>query len=363
MMLGAVGLKRILASCAAALVAALLATNALAAPFKVAFVYVGPIGDAGWTYAHEQGRQALIKEFGDQIQTTYVESVPEGADAERVIRQLAADGNQLIFTTSFGYMEATLKVARLFPKTVFEHATGFKTAKNVGVYESKFYEGAYLLGVLAGTVTKSNTLGYVASFPIPEVIRNVNAFTLGAQSVNPKVKTKVIWVNTWYDPGKERQAAEALVAQGADALCQNTDSPATPQVAQEKGIYACGWDSDMAKFAPKAQMSANTNNWGPYYIRTVRAVMDGSWKSAAYKGSLADGTVEMTPLLPGLPEVGVKAFEAKKKAIAEGRFMPFQGPIKDQSGAVKVAEGGSVAEADLVSMNWFVAGVEGSLPR
>ncbi|MGH8447331.1 MAG: BMP family ABC transporter substrate-binding protein, partial [Solimonas sp.] len=272
--------------------------TAVAAPLKVAFVYIGPVGDAGWTYAHEQGRLALEKALPGQVKTSYVESVPEGADAERVIRQLAADGNQLIFTTSFGYMEATLKVARMFPKTVFMHATGYKTAKNVGVYEARMYEGAYLLGVLAGGMSKSNTLGYVASFPIPEVIRNIDAYTLGAQSVNPKIKTKVIWVNTWYDPGKERQAAETLIAQGADALCQNTDSPATLQVAQQKGVYACGWDSDMARFAPKAQIAAGVADWGPFYIKTAREVIAGSWKSGDSKWGVAEGMVQIASVLP-----------------------------------------------------------------
>lgn len=357
------GLFKRVGALALGLLAAMPLAQAAAAPLKVAFVYVGPIGDAGWTYAHEQGRQAVIKEFGAQVQTTYVESVPEGADAERVIRQLAADGNKLIFTTSFGYMEATLKVARMFPNTVFEHATGFKTAKNVGVYESRFYEGAYLLGMLSASMSKSNTLGYVGSFPIPEVIRNINAFTLGAQSVNPKIKTKVIWVNTWYDPGKERQAAETLIAQGADALCQGTDSPATLQVAQEKGVYACGWDSDMARFAPKAQLSANVINWGPFYVQTVRSVLDGSWTSKAVKGGLSDGMVQLAPLLPVIPADAVAKFEAKKAEIAAGKFAPFQGPIKDQSGAPKVAAGTAVPEAELMSMNWFVAGVEGSIPK
>lgn len=332
-------------------------------PLKVAFVYVGPVGDAGWSYAHEQGRLALNQALGDQVRTSYVESVPEGADAERVIRQLAADGNRLIFTTSFGYMEATLKVARRFPNVVFEHATGYKLAKNVGVYESRFYEGAYLLGVLAGGMTKSNVLGYVGSFPIPEVIRNINAFTLGAQSINPKIRTRVIWVNTWYDPGKERQAAETLIAQGADVMCQNTDSPATLQVAQEKGVHACGWDSDMSRFAPKAQLSANVVNWGPHYIATARAVLDGSWKPKETQGGVADGMVQLAPLLAAIPAPVVAAFEAKKSAIAGGSFTPFQGPIKDQSGAIRVAAGEAVAAAGLLSMNWYVDGVDGALPK
>ena len=341
----------------------LSAAAAAPAPLKVAFVYVGPVGDAGWSYAHDQGRLALEKELGAQVKTTYVESVPEGADAERVIRQLAVDGNQLIFTTSFGYMEATVKVARMFPKVAFEHATGFKMAKNLGIYETRFYEGAYLLGVLAGGTTKSNTLGFVGSFPIPEVIRNIDAFTLGAQSVNPKIKTKVIWVNTWYDPGKERQAAETLIAQGADVMCQNTDSPATLQVAQEKGVHACGWDSDMAKFAPKAQLSANINNWGPYYIKVAKDVIAGTWKPTETKLGLADGVIKLAPVSDAVPAATTKVFEDKKAAIAAGKFFPFQGPIRDQAGTVKVAAGAVLPLADLMSINWYVAGVEGSIPK
>jgi simple sugar transport system substrate-binding protein len=345
------------------LVLALGSGIAAAEPLKVAFVYVGPVGDAGWSYAHDQGRLMLERELGDQVQTTYVESVPEGADAERVIRQLAVDGNQLIFTTSFGYMEPTLKVARMFPKVRFEHATGFKTAKNVGVYETRFYEGAYLLGVLAGGMTKSNTLGFVASFPIPEVVRNIDAFTLGAQSVNPNVRTRVIWVNAWYDPGKERQAAETLVAQGADVMCQNTDSPATLQVAQEKGLYACGWDSDMSRFAPRAQLSANINNWGVYYVKVARDVLAGTWQPQRTQWGIAEGAIRLAPVLPVVPEAVKKAFDDKYAAIQAGRFHPFTGPIRDQTGAVRVAEGAVLPAAELMSLNWYVAGVEGSLPR
>ena len=332
-------------------------------PLKVGFVYVGPVGNAGWSYAHDQGRLALEKELAGKVKTTYVENVAEGADAERVIRQLAADGNKVIFTTSFGYMNATVKVAQAYPDVIFEHATGYKTAKNLGVYEARFHEGAYLLGVLAGKMTKSNTLGFVGSFPIPEVIRNIDAFTLGAQSVNPKIKTKVIWVSAWYDPPKERQAAETLIAQGADVLCQNTDSPAVLQVAQEKGVYAFGWDSDMAQFAPKAHLSANTNNWGVYYVATIRKVLDGSWKPEVTKWGLKENLVVMSPVNPAVPADGKKAFEDKKKAIIEGKFQPFQGPLKDQSGAIKVAAGKTMSIEELMNLNWYVEGVEGSLPK
>jgi basic membrane protein A and related proteins len=334
-----------------------------AEPLKIAFVYLGPIGDAGWTFAHDQGRLMMEKELGAKVKTTYVENVPETADAERVIRQLAADGNMLIFTTSFGYMEPTLKVAKAFPNVKFEHATGYKTAPNVGVYQARFYEGAYLLGVLAGKMTKSNTLGFVGSFPIPEVIRNIDAFTLGAQSVNPAVKTKVIWVNTWYDPGKERQAAEALVAQGADVMCQNTDSPATVQVAQEKGVYAFGWDTDMQRFAPKAHLSANTNNWGVYYIEAAKRVLEGKWKPEDTRWGLKEKMVVMSPLNAVIPPDAAKVYEDKKKAITDGTFVPFQGPIKDQSGAEKVAAGAKLPMDQVMSINWYVQGIEGSIPK
>ncbi|AXA93331.1 BMP family ABC transporter substrate-binding protein [Massilia sp. YMA4] len=349
--------------------AALAATLAVAAPthaadpLKVAFVYIGPVGDAGWTYAHEQGRLAMEKALAGKVKSTYVENVPEGADSERVIRKLAADGNKLIFTTSFGYMNATEKVARAFPNVVFQHATGFKTGKNMGVYETRMYEGAYLLGVVAGKMTKSNTLGMVASFPVPEVIRNINAFTLGAQSVNPAIKMKVLWVNSWYDPAKERQAAETLIAQGADVLTQNTDSPATLQAAQEKGKYAFGWDSDMQRFAPKAHLTASTNQWGDFYTKTAQAVMAGTWKTGETRGGLQEGMVKMSPLNPVVPADAAKVFEEKKTALASGKMRPFQGPLKDQSGAVKVPAGSELPLKDLLSMNWYVQGVEGKIPK
>lgn len=332
-------------------------------PLKVAFVYVGPVGDAGWTYAHEQGRLAMEKAMGDKVKSTYVENVPEGADAERVIRKLAADGNKLIFTTSFGFMNPTEKVAKAFPNVVFEHATGFKTGKNMGVYETRQYEGTYLQGVIAAKMSKSGVIGFVGSFAVPEVIRNINAYTLGAQSVNPNIKTKVIWVNSWYDPAKERQAAETLIAQGADVLTQNTDSPATLQVAQEKGKFAFGWDSDMARFAPKAHLTASTNYWGDFYTRTAQAVAAGTWKTAEVRGGLMEGMVRMSPLNAAIPADTAKLFEEKKAAIISGKLHPFQGPLKDQSGALKVAAGAQMAEKDVHGMNFYVQGVEGSIPK
>jgi simple sugar transport system substrate-binding protein len=347
-----------------ALAAVLVAAPSFAAdPLKIGFVYVGPVGDAGWTYAHDQARLAMEKELGAKVKTTYVENVPEGADAERVIRKLVAEGNKLIFTTSFGYMNPTEKVARSAPGVTFLHATGFKTGKNLGTYESRLYEGAYLNGILAGKMTKSNTLGFIASFPVPEVIRNINAYTLGAQSVNPKIKTKVIWVNSWYDPAKERQAAETLVAQGADVMAQNTDSPATLQVAQEKGVYAFGWDSDMSKFAPKAHLTAATNDWSGYYTETAKAVLAGTWKTSDYRGGMKEGMVKMSKLNAVVPADAAKVFEEKKAALTAGTFSPFTGPIKDQSGAVKYAAGVAVPLKDLLSMNFYVQGVDGTIPK
>ncbi len=341
-----------------------VAVGAAAAPLKVAFVYVGPVADGGWSYQHNLGRLAVEKEFGTRVETTYVESVPETADAERVIRQLAAKGYELIFTTSFGYMEPTLRVAKLFPHTRFEHATGYTVAANVVTYQARFYEGAYLAGVLAGRTTKSNVLGFVASFPIAEVIRNVDAFTLGAQSVNPKIRTKVVWADTWYDPGKERQAAEALAAQGADVLCQNTDSPAVLQVAEEKGLHAFGWDSDMARFGPHAQLTANTENWGTYYIDEVRKVLDGSWTGMRQtRSGLKEGVVVMTPLNTALPADVKALFEAKRQALIAGTLLPFAGPLKDNTGALKVAAGASISIDDLMQLNWFVEGVDAILPK
>lgn len=334
-----------------------------AEPLKVAFVYLGPVGDGGWTFQHDQGRLAIEKEFGAKIKTTFVENVPETADAERVIRQLAVDGNKLIFTTSFGYMDPTVKVAKLFPKVHFVHATGYKTAANLGTYQTRFYEGAYLLGIIAGKMTKSNTLGFVGSFPVPEVVRNIDAFTLGAKSVNPKIKTKVVWVNTWYDPGKERQAAETLVAQGADMLAQNTDSPAVVQVAEEKGVHAFGWDTDMAKYGPKAQLTANTENWGVYYSQEVKRELAGTWKPEQTFWGVKENLVVLSPLNASVPADVSKLFNEKKQAIIDGKLLPFGGPLKDNTGKVKVAANAELPMGELLGINWLVEGVEGSLPK
>ena len=337
---------------------------AAAEPLKIAFVYVDPVGDSGWTYQHDLGRRALEKALGSQIKTTYIENVPATADAERVIRQLAAMGNQLIFTTSFGYMDATLKVAKLFPKVHFEHASGFKTAANMVSYEARFYEGSYLLGVLAGRTTKTGTLGFVGSFPIPEVIRNINAWTLGARSVNPNVKVRVLWVDTWYDPGKERQAAETLIAQGADVLSQNTDSPSVVQAAEQKGVHAFGWDSDMAKYGPHSQLTANTENWGGYYIDEARKELAGTWTGARRtNGGIKEGMVVLTPLNASIPPDLATLVAQRKAAIAAGQLHPFAGPLKDNTGVVRTPVGVTLTETQLMSIDWFVEGVDGSVPK
>jgi len=342
----------------------LMPARAADEPLKVAFIYVDPVGDTGWSYQHDLARRELERVLGSKVKATYVESVPATADAERVIRQLAVAGNQLIFTTSFGYMEPTLRVAKSFPKVKFEHATGYKTATNVVTYETRVYEGAYLLGVVAGRTTKSNILGFVGSFPIPEVIRNIDAFTLGARSVNPKTTTKVIWVDTWYDPGKERQAAEALIAQGADVLSQNTDSPAIVQAAEKHGVHAFGWDSDMSKYGPHAQLTANTENWADYYIDEVRKVMAGTWTGGRRTADgLKESMVVLMPLNRSVPPDVARLFEEKKRAIIEGKLIPFAGPLKDNAGAMKLGSEAALTHEQLMALNWYVDGVDGSVPK
>ena len=337
-------------------------TMSTAEETKVGFVYVGPIGDHGWTYQHNAGRLALEKSFGTKIKTSYVESVKEGPDSERVIQQLASSGHKVIFTTSFGFMNPTLKVAKKFPNVKFEHATGYKRDENVGTYSARFYEGRYIAGVIAGKVSKTNKIGYVASFPIPEVVRGINAFLLGARSVNPEMTISVVWVNSWYDPGKEGDAAKALIDQGADIISQHTDSPAPLQVAENRGVKGFGQASDMIKFAPKAQLSAIVNNWDNYYVERTKAAIDGSWKSQDVWYGLKEGMVKMAPYT-NMPD-DVQALARKtEEAIRSGALHPFSGPIKDQTGKI-VVEAGKVADAGmLLGMNFYVEGVQGSLPK
>jgi len=348
---------------AAMLVALSVSVTAADAQTKVGFVYVGPIGDHGWNYEHNQGRLAVEKAFGDKVKTTYVENVSEGPDAERVIQQLARAGNDIIFTTSFGFMNPTLKVAKRFPKVKFEHATGFKRAKNVATYSARFYEGRHVIGLIAGKMTKTNTIGYIASFPIPEVVRGINAAYLAAKSVNPAVKFKVIWVSTWFDPGKEADAAKALIDQGADVLMQHTDSPAAMQTAETKGVSAFGQASDMRSFGPNAQLTSIINNWGPYYIARIKAAMDGSWKSQDIWDGIGPGMVQFAEFSKRIPEDVRKMAAKARDDIAAGKLHPFTGPINKQDGSVWLKAGQTAPDGDLAGMNFYVEGVEGSLPK
>ena len=331
-------------------------------PFKVGFIYVAPIGDAGWTFQHELGRKALVAAEGDAVKTTFVENVPEeGADAERVIRKLATEGHKLIFTTSFGFMEPTLKVAKQFPKVKFAHCTGYKRAPNVSTYSARFYEGRYLTGLIAGRMTKSNVIGYVAAFPIPEVVQGINAVTLAARSVNPNVTVKVVFVSTWFDPGKERAAADTLISQGADVVMHHTDSSAVVQGAEEKGVWSFGYDSDMLKFGPKTNLTSVTMHWGDYYIAQTKEAMAGTWKSSDVWGGLKSGMVSLGPLNAAVPDAVRKDVDAAQAKIEAGTLAPFTGPVKDQSGAVKIAAGASLSDGDILGMNWFCEGVQGKL--
>ncbi|MBN2751507.1 MAG: BMP family ABC transporter substrate-binding protein [Rhodospirillaceae bacterium] len=334
-----------------------------AEPLKVGFIYVGPIGDHGYSYQHNEGRLAVEKYFGDKVKTTYVENVPEGPDSERVIRQLAQTGHQLIFTTSFGYMNPTAKAARQFPKTKFEHATGYMHAPNLATYTARFYEARYVIGVAAGRVTKSNKLGYIASFPIPEVVRNVNAFILGARSVNPKAEVQVVWANSWYDPGKEREVAEALIAQGVDVITQHTDSAAPIQAADEKGIWAVGHSSDMSRFGPRSHLTALVNDWSAYYISRVQAVLDGTWKSANTWDGFDKNMVRLAPFNPATPSAVKAEALMIENAIKAKTVHPFTGPIYDQKGKERVPAGTIMSDDALLKMNWFVQGVVGDVPK
>ncbi len=341
--------------------AAVLGRPALAAaPYRAAWVYVAPIGDAGYSFQHDLGRRAAAAHFGAKLKTSYVENVPEGADAERVIRKLAQT-NQLVFTTSFGFMEATVKVAHQFPKVKFEHATGYKRAANLATYSARFYEGRYLAGVIAGRMTKSNIIGFVGAFPIPEVINNINAFTLGARSVNPKVQTKLVMVSAWFDPGKERAAAETLFSQGADVVTTHTDSPAVQQAGEDRGVWTVGYDSDMARFGPKTCLTSVVSDWDGYYIQEVGAAMNGTWKSHDTWGGLKSGMIVMAPFNKALPAAVADEIRAKQAAIEAGTLLPFGGPLTDQSGKVKVAAGASMSDDDINSMNWLVQGVQGTV--
>ena len=334
----------------------------VAEKLKIGFVYVGPVGDHGWTYQHDQGRLAIEQELGDKVETVFVEKVAEGPDAERAITRLARQGAGLIFTTSFGFMDPTLKVAKRFPEVKFEHATGYKRSKNVATYNARFYEGRYINGQIAAKVSKSGVAGYIASFPIPEVVMGINSFILGAQTINPNFKVKVIWVNSWFDPGKEADAAKVLISQGADIITQHTDSTAPLLIAAEKGAMGFGQASDMIKFAPKAQLTSIVNNWAPYYVRRTKAVLAGSWRSSSAWDGLAEGTVEMASYT-NMPADVVAMARKTESLIATGKIHPFTGPLYKQDGSLALAAGKVMDDGTLSGMNWYVKGIDGKLPK
>lgn len=332
---------------------------------KVAFVYVGPIGDMGWTYSHDQGRLDLVETFPN-VETSYAENIPENpADAERVIRDFAQKGNRVIFTTSFGYMDPTIKVAADFPETTFIHISGYKTAENVGTGFGKIEEPRYVSGQIAGAMSASGKLGYVAAFPIPEVIRGINAFTLGVRKVNPTATVKVVWTNTWFDPAKERQAAEALLSDGADVLAQHQDTAGPSQAAEADGKLSVGYNSDQSPAAPEAVITSPIWRWGVFYARTLQAVVDGTWATGAYWGGWQDGVVDLAPIAAFVPAEVRTAAEAEIAAFKAGEqtiHTIFTGSLKDQTGAEKVAAGTAMTDEELLGMSWFVEGVDGEIP-
>ncbi|MEM7318440.1 MAG: BMP family ABC transporter substrate-binding protein [Pseudomonadota bacterium] len=342
-----------------------LATAAVAQDkTKVGFVYVGPVGDGGWTYEHDKGRLAVEAEFGDKVETVFVESVPEGPDSERVMTQMALDGADLIFTTSFGYMDPTINVAKKFPNVKFEHATGYKTAPNVSVYSARFYEGRAVQGHIAGKMTKSNIVGYIGSYPIPEVIRGINSAFIHARKVNPDVEFKIIWAYTWFDPAKEADAAKVLIEQGADVILQHTDSTAPQAAAQAAGnVITFGQASDMSEYAPKPRVSSIIDNWAPYYIARTAAVMDGSWETVNTWDGIREGMVEIGEISDAVPaDVKAEAI-AMKDAIGSGEYHPFTGPLKKQDGSDWLGEGETADDGTLAGMNFYVEGIEGDIPQ
>jgi len=352
-------MKKLLAIVAAGM---MLATSAFAGDkVKVGFVYVGPVGDHGWTYRHDIGRQDVQDHFGDKVETFYVESVSEGPDAERVINAMVLQGADIIFTTSFGYMEATVKMAKRYPNVKFEHATGYKQAPNMSSYGLRLYQARHVQGVIAGLMTKTNKICYVAAYPIPEVIREINTYFLGAKSVNPDVDIDIVWVNTWYNPGKESDAAKVLMAQGCDMVAQHTDSPAPLQAAEQQGKHGFGQASDQSKFAPDAQLTATIDNWSPYYIKKVGQVIDGTYESENYFGHMNEDVVQMAPFKNMPFNVRAKA-QAMKDAIENGEFFAFTGPIYDNEGNLQLADGEVATDMQLNSMSYYVEGIDAAVP-
>ncbi|MDR9483558.1 MAG: BMP family ABC transporter substrate-binding protein [Sediminimonas sp.] len=342
-----------------------LATTAMAQdPTKVGFVYVGPVGDGGWTYEHNQARLAVEEEFGDKVETVFVESVPEGPDAERVMTQMALDGADLIFTTSFGYMDPTINVAKKFPDVKFEHATGYKRADNVSTYGARFYEGRAVQGHIAGSMTESNTVGYIGSYPIPEVIRGINSAFIHARKVNPDVEFKIVWAYTWFDPAKEADAAKVLIEQGADVILQHTDSTAPHAAAQNAGgVITFGQASDMAEYKPKPRVSSIIDNWAPYYIERTRAVMEGTWESTDTWDGIGAGMVEIGEITDAVPEDVKAEALALKDRIGSGEYHPFTGPINKQDGSEWLAEGETAEDGTLLGMDFYVEGITGKIPQ
>lgn len=335
-----------------------VAGPAWAKDLKVGFIYVSPVGDAGYSYAHDQGRLAV--ESMDGVTTSFVESVPEGADSERVLTNMARKGHDLIFATSYGYMDPVIKVASRFPDTVFMHCSGFKRAENVSTYFGRIYQARYLTGMVAGAMTKSNILGYVAAFPLPELIRGINAFALGAQSVNPDVQVRVVWTKSWYDPATEKEAAKSLLDVGADVITQHVDSPAAQEAAAEEGVYSVGYNTDMSAFAPAAHLTSAVWNWAPIYKTAVEQVQQGTWQSQDIWHGLDKGVVDIAPFGPMVPEDVRNKVEATKAAIADGKLKVFSGPIKDQTGQIKVNSGETLSDGEMLGMTWFVEGVVGT---
>lgn len=329
---------------------------------KVGFIYIGPPGDAGWTYAHDEGRKFLESEMPN-VEVVFVESVPESSDSERVMTELAEQDCDIIFATSFGYMDFMLNVAEKYPDKVFYHCSGYKTADNMSNYFGRIYQARYLTGLVAGAMTQNGQIGYVGAHPIPEVVRGINAFTIGVREANPNAVVKVVWTNTWYDPAKEKDAAQGLLDAGVDVIAQHQDTPGPQQAAEEAGKYAIGYNTDMRSFAPKANLTSAVWDWGPYYVEAVKAVVDGTYTSGSYWGGLEDGIVDIAPLSDEVPAEVADMVEAKKQEMINGEWDVFWGPIKDQSGTVVVPEGSKMEDGELLSFDWFVEGVEGVIPK
>ncbi len=360
--------RRVLAVLALALIASMALTacgtgaKESEGPFKAAFIYIGPPGDLGWSYEHDRGRKAVEAEFGDAVETTYIESVEEGPDAARVIRQYAQEGYDMIFATSYGYMDPMYEVAEEFPDVIFEHNSGYKTLDNMATYFGRIYQPRYLAGLVAGSMTEVNSIGYVAAFPIPEVIRGIDAFTLGVREVNPEATVNVVWTNTWYDPVKEREAAIALLDSGVDIIAQHQDTTEPQKAAQERGALSIGYDSDMRAFVGDTVLTSPMWNWETYYIDTIKQAMDGKWETHQYWGGLEDGVVKLADFSPKVPQDVRDLVAAAQEAITKNDEI-FCGPINAQDGSVLVAEGACMDDATKLSLMTFVEGVVGTIPE